>query len=73
MKKNIGTADRVVRIIVAIAIATLYFTSSISGIVAIVLGVVAVVFLATAITGFCPGYIPLGISTRRERSESVRV
>jgi Protein of unknown function (DUF2892) len=48
-------------------------TSSISGVVAIVLGVVAVVFLATGATGFCPGYVPLGISTRRKRSESVRV
>jgi DUF2892 family protein len=73
MKKNMGAADRVIRILVAIVIAALYLTSSISGVVAIVLGVVAVVFLATGATGFCPGYVPLGISTRRKRSESVRV
>jgi hypothetical protein len=73
MKKNMGAADRVVRILVAIGVAALYLTGTISGVVAIVLGVVAAVFLATGAAGFCPGYVPLGISTRRERSESVRV
>jgi hypothetical protein len=73
MKKNMGAADCVIRILVAIVIAALYLTSSISGVVAIVLGVVAVVLLATGATGFCPGYVLLGISTRREGSESVRV
>ena len=73
MKKNMGTADRVVRVLVALAVAVLYFAGSISGFVAIVLGVVAVVFLATSFTGYCPGYVPLGISTRRASRDAVRV
>ena len=73
MKKNMGTADRVIRLLVAIGIAALYLMGSISGVVAIVLGVVAIVFLATGITGYCPGYVPLGISTRKASVDSVRV
>ena len=68
-----GTADRVIRLLVAIGIAALYLMGSISGVVAIVLGVVAVVFLATGVTGYCPGYVPLGISTRKASGDSVRV
>ena len=73
MKKNMGTADRVIRLLVAVGIAILYLMGSITGIVAIVLGVVAVVFLATAISGYCPGYVPLGVSTRKASVDSVRV
>jgi hypothetical protein len=73
MMKNMGTAARVVRLIVAIGIAALYLMGSVSGVVAIVLGVVAVVFLATGIIGYCPGYVPLGISTRKASVDSVRV
>ena len=73
MKKNMGTADRVLRLVVAIGIAALYLMGSITEVVAIVLGVVAVVFLATGISGYCPGYVPLGISTRKGSVDSVRV
>jgi hypothetical protein len=66
MKKNMGTADQVVRILIALTIAVLYFTGVISGIIAIILGVIAVVFLLTSVTARCPGYGPLGISTRKE-------
>ena len=73
MKKNMGTADRVVRILAALAIVALYLTGSISGLVAIVLGIVAVAFIVTSFAGWCPAYVPFGISTRREPSDSVRV
>ncbi len=73
MKKNMGTADRILRILAAIAIVGLYLTGSIGGITAVVLGVIAVVFVITGVVGFCPGYVPFGISTRRQESESVRV
>lgn len=66
MKKNMGTADRVIRILIAVAIAVLYFTGRISGTVAIILGVIAVAFFLTSLVGSCPGYFPLKISTRRE-------
>lgn len=73
MKKNMGTMDRAIRILAAIAILVLYLAGSISGVTAIVLGVIAAAFLVTSLVGFCPGYVPLGISTRKEPSGSVRV
>jgi len=66
MKKNMGTIDRTIRTIVAVVIAALFFSGKISGTVAIVLGIVAGVFLLTSFVGWCPGYMPLGLSTRKE-------
>lgn len=66
MKKNMGTLDRGIRTVIAVAIAALYFTGQISGTIAIVLGIVAVAFLLTSFIGWCPAYIPLGLSTRKE-------
>jgi hypothetical protein len=66
MKKNMGTVDRVIRTLITIGIGVLYFTGRISGTLAIVLGVVAVVFLVTSLVARCPGYVPLGVSTRKE-------
>lgn len=65
MTKNMGTADRVVRILIALAIAVLYFTGKISGTVAIVLEIVAIAFLVTSLVGWCPSYVPFGLSTRK--------
>ncbi len=66
MKKNMGTIDKVVRILVAIVIAGLYFTNMISGIVAIVLLVFAGIFILTSFMSFCPLYLPFGLSTRKK-------
>ena len=63
MKKNMGTIDRVVRFLVAVLIAILYFTDQISGVAAIILGIFAVVFLVTSFMSSCPLYTPLKIST----------
>jgi len=63
MKKNMGNADRVIRLAAAIAIGVLYALNVISGTVAIVLGVVAVAFFATSLIGWCPMYLPFGLST----------
>ena len=70
MMRNMGTADRV-RLLIAIGIAALYLMGSVSGVIAI--GVVAVVFHATGITGDCPRHVPLAISTRKASVDSVRV
>ena len=61
-----GTADKIVRILVAIIIAGLYFTNTISGTVAIILLVLAGVFILTSFISFCPLYLPFGISTRKK-------
>lgn len=66
MTKNMGIADRVIRVVVALAIAALYFTDRISGTLAIVLGIVAVAFLVTSTVGVCPGYLPFKFSTLRK-------
>ena len=63
MTKNMGTADRAIRILIAVAIAVLYFTHMISGTLAIVLEIVAIAFLVTSLVGWCPSYVPFGIST----------
>jgi hypothetical protein len=63
MTKNVGTVDRIVRIVFAIAVAILYLTGVISGTLAIILGVLAVILLLTGIVGFCPLYAPFHFST----------
>jgi hypothetical protein len=65
MKLNMGTVDRSIRLVIAAIIAVLYFTGQITGTVAIVLGIVAIVFLLTSIIGWCPGYLPFRLSTRK--------
>jgi len=66
MVKNMGLADRVIRTLLAIVVGVLYVTGTISGTVAVVLGLVAVVFLVTSAMSFCPGYLPFKISTARK-------
>ena len=63
MKQNMGTIDKVIRIIIAVIIAGLYFTNVISGTLGIVLLVFAGVFVLTSLISFCPLYWPFGIST----------
>jgi hypothetical protein len=63
MKKNMGTVDRVIRILVAVIIIALYFANVISGTVAIVLLAFSVVFILTSLISFCPLYLPFGLST----------
>ena len=64
MIKNMGTADRVIRVALAAIIAVLYLTGQISGLAAILLGVLAVVFILTSVVSFCPLYAPFKLSTR---------
>lgn len=66
MPNNMGTIDRVVRAVVAVAIAALYFAGAISGTLAIILGIVAAVLLLTSIVGFCPLYYPFKLSTKSQ-------
>lgn len=64
MTKNMGNLDRAFRLMVVVAIGIAYFMGQLSGTLAIVLGVVALVFLLTSIVGTCPAYLPFGLSTR---------
>ena len=58
-----GSADRISRIIFALVIGLLYFTKAIEGTAAVVLGVLAILFLVTSFISFCPLYLPFGINT----------
>jgi uncharacterized membrane protein YobD (UPF0266 family) len=66
MKKNMGSSDRISRIIFAVIIGILYFTKAIEGTAALILGALAVVFLLTSFISFCPLYMPFGLSTRKK-------
>ncbi|MDR7210247.1 DUF2892 domain-containing protein [Flavobacterium piscis] len=63
MKKNMGRTDQLIRIVLAVVMVILYFTNTISGTAAIVLGALAVIFVLTSFISFCPLYIPFGINT----------
>lgn len=63
MKVNMGSIDRTVRIIVAIVLATLYFTGTITGTLGTIALVVGGIFLFTSVISFCPLYALFGMST----------
>ena len=63
MKKNMGSADRIIRLIIAAIVATLYFTGILSGTLGIVLLALAGIFVLTSLISFCPLYAPFGIKT----------
>ena len=63
MKKNMGTIDRTIRLIVAIVFAVLYFTNIVTGTLGLVLVILGAVFVLTSFISFCPLYLPFGINT----------
>lgn len=66
MKKNMGLTDKIIRFAVAIFVGILYFMGAISGTIAIVLGIFAVIMVLTSFISFCPLYLPFGLSTRKK-------
>jgi hypothetical protein len=62
-----GSTDKAIRFLIAISIGLLYFTNTISGTIAIVLGVLALVFILTSFISFCPLYTLFGINTNKEK------
>lgn len=67
MKKNMGTIDIIVRLVIAALVAVLYFMHVISGITGIILLIIAGVLIITSILGICPLYMVLGINTRGKK------
>ena len=70
MQKNMGSIDRIARVIVALAIVILFLFGEISGLAAIVLGILAVVFLLTSAMGSCPLYGPLKLNTMGKKKQA---
>ncbi len=63
-----GNADRIIRILLVIIVAVLYFTGTISGTTAIIPGIIALIFLLTSLVSFCPLYYPFGIKTCKTKA-----
>ncbi len=63
MKKNMSSADRIIRVLLAAVFAVLYFTGTVTGTLGIVLLVLGGVFVLTSLVSFCPLYTIFGIST----------
>lgn len=63
MKTNMGTTDKIIRVVLAIIFAVLYFTGTVSGTPGIILLILGIVFLTTSTISFCPLYGLFGIST----------
>ena len=63
MKANMGTADKIIRMIIVAIFATLYFTGTVTGTLGIVLLALGGVFTLTSLIGFCPLYTLVGFST----------
>lgn len=63
MKKNVGNTDKIIRLVVAVALVALYFTGTLNGAFGILGLIVAAVFAVTAFAGTCPIYSILGAST----------
>jgi Protein of unknown function (DUF2892) len=63
MKKNMGSADRVIRVLLAAVFAVLYFTGIVPGTIGLVLVALAAVFVLTSLVSFCPLYTIVGLNT----------
>ena len=69
MKKNVGKADRIIRLVISAIIVALYYTNIISGTLAIVLLIIAAIFVFTSIFSFCGLYLPFGINTCKKDNQ----
>jgi len=67
MKKNMGSTDKIIRIILAVIFAALYFTGVVTGIVGYILLALGAIFLLTSFISSCPLYFPFGINTMRKK------
>ncbi|WP_439129273.1 YgaP family membrane protein [Polaribacter sp.] len=70
MKKNMGSVDKTVRVIIAIVLGILFYTNVISGTLGIILLILAGVFVLTSFISFCPLYLPFGISTSKNNHKN---
>jgi hypothetical protein len=67
MKKNMGSTDKIIRTLIALVIAVLYFTETMNGTTALILLAFAIIFLITSFISFCPLYVPFGFSTSKKK------
>jgi len=70
MKKNMGSADRIIRLVIAAIISGLYFTNVINGTLGLILIILAAIFVLTSFISFCPLYTIFGLSTCATKKNS---
>ena len=67
MKKNMGLADRAIRVIIALVLLALYYTGTIDGTLGIILIALSLVFVLTSLLSFCPLYLPFRWSSLQKK------
>lgn len=72
MKKNMGIADRLIRVLIAAVVVVLFYTETISGTLGIILLILAGIFVLTSFISFCPLYAPFGISTCSNKNQELK-
>ncbi|MBN8834903.1 MAG: hypothetical protein ABS68_05740 [Niastella sp. SCN 39-18] len=70
MKPNMNMPDKLIRVLIAVAFAALYFTSTVSGNLGLILLIIGAILLSTVFINFCPLYHFMGISTKKKKEES---
>ena len=58
-----GNADKIIRVLIALAFSVLYFTGTVSGIFGYILLALGAIFILTSVISFCPLYLPFGLNT----------
>jgi hypothetical protein len=66
MNKNVGQTDRYVRMALAALLIALVLFGVVSGLLAVIASVVALVLIGTATVKVCPLYMVLGVKTDKE-------
>ena len=67
MKNNMGTIDKVIRVLIALVFAALYFTGTVTGVLGYILLALGGIFILTSVISFCPLYLPFGLSTCKKK------
>jgi len=67
MKSNIGPIDKAIRLFISLVLIVLFYENVVTGTLGIIVLVVAAVIMLTALIGFCPFYLPFGISTNKKK------
>ncbi|MDH4209881.1 MAG: DUF2892 domain-containing protein [candidate division WOR-3 bacterium] len=66
MKLNMGSLDRIIRLLITLVIVILLVAGALKGALAVILGIVAIIFFVTSMFGFCPLYVIFGVSTKKK-------
>lgn len=67
MKKNMGNADRIIRVLLAAVFAYLYFSGTVTGTLGLILVILGAVFVLTSLVSFCPLYTMVGLNTCQKK------